>query len=147
MTHYTATVHLLFEVDEAEDSEATIADALSSILTDNMRKYGAPYSNLIDWSFAAKGSAPDCISAVAIAADYEPDVNPFPYPSIEPDMVAALQWLLDDMHDAGETHEASGNIFDSVGNAASALIHAGGKLGWFSAEDAKHYRLKCKAES
>lgn len=55
-------------------------------------------------------------------------------------MKAALQWLLDDMHDAGETHNnqtcafgtvAPGAIFDSVECAAKALVAVGGKLAWY----------------
>lgn len=44
----------------------------------------------------------------------------------------ALQWLLDDMHDAGETHGTDNMIYDSVANAAAALILAGGNLSWYT---------------
>lgn len=63
------------------------------------------------------------------------------------DMLAGLQWLLDDMNDARETHDENGDVFDSVEDAAAALIHAGGNLNWYSAEDAERYRMKCKAEA
>jgi hypothetical protein len=80
MTIYRATVHLLFELDESDDSEASIPDALNSILTENMRKYSHADSCLIDWAFA-HGSAPDAIVAVDVSSDYEPDESPFPMPN------------------------------------------------------------------
>jgi hypothetical protein len=50
------------------------------------------------------------------------------------DLRAALQWLLDDMHAAGNTHGADGIVlFDSVDNAARALVAAGAALAWFPA--------------
>lgn len=51
----------------------------------------------------------------------------------------ALQWLLDDLNDAGETHADDGSIFDSV-EAAAALVEAGGALNWYSREDAEAFR-------
>ena len=54
----------------------------------------------------------------------------------------ALQWLLDDMNDAGETHGETGEIFDSVEEAAAALVEAGGFLSWYSKEQAAAYRAK-----
>lgn len=97
MSHYTATVHLLFEVDESANSEATIADALNNILTCNMRKYSEPSSCLIDWSFDANGDALESVSLVTIPEDYEPDESRFPYPAADqaaPDMLAALKGAL-----------------------------------------------------
>ncbi|MBN9530543.1 MAG: DUF3164 family protein [Alphaproteobacteria bacterium] len=47
-------------------------------------------------------------------------------------MKEALQWLLDEMHTAGETHDSvTGHAFPCVLNAAKALIAAGGSLQWF----------------
>lgn len=67
-----------------------------------------------------------------------------------------LQWLLDDMHDAGETHvpadlsrapDFHGVIFDSVEHAAAALIDIGGVgVGWYTPEQAAAYREKCAKE-
>lgn len=48
------------------------------------------------------------------------------------DLQSAMQWLLDDMHDAGETHFSETVPFDSVENAARALINAGGVLNWYN---------------
>lgn len=58
-------------------------------------------------------------------------------------LVAALQWLLDDMHTAGETHDnVRGDIFDSVEEAAATLVEAGGNLNWYSTADAQAYRRR-----
>lgn len=54
----------------------------------------------------------------------------------------ALQWLLDSLHDAGETHDEDGSIFDAVEDAAAALVEAGGHLNWYSVEDAEAYRAR-----
>lgn len=62
-------------------------------------------------------------------------------------MKSALQWLLDDMHDAGETHNAQGDIFDSVEDAAAALVEAGGNLNWYTAENAEAYRARSAAQN
>lgn len=59
---------------------------------------------------------------------------------------SALQWLLDDMHDAGETHDEGSTLYDSVEHAAAALVEAGGTLNWYTAEDARNYRVSCEAE-
>ena len=40
----------------------------------------------------------------------------------------ALQWLLDDMTDAGEAFSESGEVFDSVANARDVLVKAGGTV-------------------
>lgn len=56
-----------------------------------------------------------------------------------PAMKSALQWLLDDMFAAGETHSPSGEMFDTVEAAAAALVNAGGSLPWYSSELAKAY--------
>lgn len=46
-----------------------------------------------------------------------------------PAMLAALQWLLDDMTDAGEHADpATGTVYDSVANARAVLIAAGGTV-------------------
>lgn len=42
-------------------------------------------------------------------------------------LIAALQWLLDDLHDCNETTSVTGEIFDSVLNAGKALKACGGK--------------------
>lgn len=95
MTIYLANVHLLFELDESDDSEASIPDALNSILTEDMRKYSRADSCLIDWAFA-HGDAASAITSVDIPADYDPDESPFPMPAdpvrdAAPDMLAALK--------------------------------------------------------
>ncbi|WP_238121995.1 MULTISPECIES: hypothetical protein [unclassified Xanthobacter] len=60
---------------------------------------------------------------------------------------AAMQWLLDSMHDAGETHDPQTRaIYDSVEDAAAALVEAGGHLNWYSPADARGYRLREAAE-
>lgn len=66
--------------------------------------------------------------------------------STQADLIAALQWLLDDMDDAGETHD-SGVLFDSVENAAAHLVAAGGSLAWYSHERAKAYLAKAEKPS
>lgn len=40
----------------------------------------------------------------------------------------ALQWLLDDMTDAGEAFSEAGAPFDSVANARDVLVEAGGTV-------------------
>jgi hypothetical protein len=60
-----------------------------------------------------------------------PDEPPPPMAHYALQMRNALQWLLDDMRDAGETHSADGVIFDSVENAARSLVAAGGFLRWY----------------
>jgi hypothetical protein len=57
-------------------------------------------------------------------------------------LLSALQWLLDDLHDADETHSDGGVIYDSVEHAAAALVEAGGSLNWYSLDDAKAYRRR-----
>lgn len=59
----------------------------------------------------------------------------------------ALQWLLDDMNDADETHGETGEIFDSVEEAAAALVEAGGFLSWYTPDQAAAYRAKQRAEA
>ena len=54
-------------------------------------------------------------------------------------LISALQWLLDDMSDADETHSPTGIIFASVECAAAALVNAGGSLPWYTPEQAKAY--------
>lgn len=68
-------------------------------------------------------------------------------------LARALQWLLDEMHDADETHHPSVDpnapdapIYDSVENAAAALIENHGSLYWYSAERAAAFRAKQRAE-
>jgi hypothetical protein len=80
MTHYVATVHLLFELDESMHDEMDIPDALNSILTENMRKYSRADSCLIDWTFGSNGHAADSIETVMLPDGYEPDETPFPHP-------------------------------------------------------------------
>lgn len=54
---------------------------------------------------------------------------------------SALQWLLDEMWTAGETHDpATEQIYDCVEDAAAALVEAGGRLEWYSLEDLLRYR-------
>jgi len=126
MTIYLANVHLLFELDESDDSEASIPDALNSILTEDMRKYSRADSCLIDWAFA-HGDAASAITSVDIPADYEPDESPFPMPAdpvrdAAPDMLAALKRLRqvavwDDDFDADDRAE-----FDAATRDADAAI-------------------------
>ncbi len=62
------------------------------------------------------------------------DTNAAPVTGTIPDAVdlkSAMQWLLDDMHDAGETHNENDTPFDSVESAARALLNAGGVLNWY----------------
>lgn len=92
MTHYTATVHLIFDVDHGETD---IPDALNAILTEDMRKYSRADSCLIDWAFA-HGDAAAAIAAVDVPADYEPDDSPFPMPAdtvrdAAPDVLTTLR--------------------------------------------------------
>ncbi len=64
-----------------------------------------------------------------------------------PDARGALQWLIDDMHDAGETRNTIGRkgdvieyaIHDSVVCAARALVNLGGSLDWFTPEESARY--------
>lgn len=65
-----------------------------------------------------------------------------PAPNPSDGLRDALQWLLDDLHDADQTHGEDGEIFDSVEDSAAALIEAGGALNWYSAEDARAYRAR-----
>lgn len=94
MTTYLATVHLLFDLDESDDSEAAIPDALNSILTEDMRKYGRADSCLIDWAFT-HGDALQSIRAVEVPAEYEPDESPFPIPADDGWTAAELQRVRD----------------------------------------------------
>lgn len=52
---------------------------------------------------------------------------------------SALQWMLDDLDDAGETRSETGEVYDSVQNAADALAAAGGSPppGLTTAEEGK----------
>ena len=61
-------------------------------------------------------------------------------------MRAALQWLLDDMDDAGETRSETGEMFDSVEYAVVSLIEAGGSFDGYTIEDAIAYRKREAAE-
>jgi len=56
-----------------------------------------------------------------------------------PDARSALQWLLDDMADAGETHNDDGRIYDSVVCAARTLVNLGGMVPWFDRDISKEY--------
>ena len=111
LTHYRATVYLLFQVDH---QETDIPDALNSILTENMRKYSRPDSCLVDWAFAG-----DC-DAVAIPEGYEPDADQFPHPLptplelAAPDILAALKEMVE--------------LFDHAG--LNGLMLSAGKHGW-----------------
>lgn len=63
-----------------------------------------------------------------------------------PAMVSAIQWLLTEMRDAGETHGPGGDIYGCVEEAAATVAEAGGALSWFSVEDAVAYRAREAAE-
>jgi len=63
-----------------------------------------------------------------------------------PAMRAALQWLLDDMDDAGETRSKTGKLFDSVEYAVVALTEAGGSFHGYTVEDAIAYRKREAAD-
>lgn len=86
------------------------------------------------------GPAPDAVETGGRAALTSP--APARAPECAERMFYALQWLLDDLHTAGETHGVDGRIFDSVENAAAALVEAGGHLSWYSLEDARAYRQR-----
>lgn len=75
-----------------------------------------------------------------------PAVDTWPFRRLM-DLHAAMQWLLDCLHDAGETHGDDGTIHDCVEHAAAALVEAGGHLNWYSAADARAYRLREAAEA
>jgi len=64
-----------------------------------------------------------------------------------PAMRAALQWLLEDMDCAGETHSATGEMFDSVEYAVVALIEARGSFDGYTVDDAIAYREREAAEA
>jgi hypothetical protein len=133
MTHYVATVHLLFELDESMHDEMDIPDALNSILTENMRKYSRADSCLIDWTFGSNGHAADSIETVMLPDGYEPDETPFPHPvdpirNAAPAMLAALKALFKECAmthkhwgEGSNTKEAQAAI-----EAAQAAIEAAG---------------------
>lgn len=53
-------------------------------------------------------------------------------------LVTAMQWLLNDLHDQGDTHDESGTLYESVENAAAALVAAGGNLSWYTPRKIVH---------
>ncbi|WP_127088361.1 hypothetical protein [Aquabacter cavernae] len=54
-------------------------------------------------------------------------------------LLRAMQWLLDTLNDAGESHDEKGQIYDSVEYAAASLVSLSGNLNWYGQDDAYAY--------
>ena len=79
MSVYRATVEILIVVeDDCDYPDAYVADGLTAILTEEMRKYH-DHSCLLDWRYA--DSSPRSYRAIEMDCDpdtYNPDESPWP---------------------------------------------------------------------
>lgn len=89
MSVYRTTVDVLIVVEDGYDPGPYLADAMTAILTEQMRKYAGPHSCLLDWKYHEP--EPGAIGRMnKIQCDpttYDPDNDPWPTngrPTLEP---------------------------------------------------------------